>query len=210
MSVIDIHFPVRGDTLPTDHAYDLYSALSRIVPALHCDRMAYRLAAITGEYAGNGSIRLWPQGRSRLRLRLMAEDITTILPLAGGPLDIGGKEIRLGVPAVQALVPAPALVARSVVIAGFTDPGPFLDAARRQLDELKIVAEIGIPLNRSGPREGQPRRCVIRLKGARMIGYPVQVEGLTADESIRLQEAGIGGRGHLGCGFFIPLRPSRI
>lgn len=209
MAVVDIQFPVHGDTLPTDHAYELYSALSRVVSALHCEGIAYRMAPITGEYAGNGCIKLWSHGRSRLRLRLPAAEIPTILPLAGSALAVAGNQIRVGVPSVQPLIPAPALVARTVIITGHTEPVSFLGAVRRQLDELKIEGEIGIPLDRSGGREGQARRCVIRVKGAKMIGYPVQVVALTASDSLRLQEVGIGGRGHLGCGFFIPIKPSR-
>ena len=31
----DIAFPVRGDPLPLDHGYLLFSALSRVAPELH-------------------------------------------------------------------------------------------------------------------------------------------------------------------------------
>jgi hypothetical protein len=34
----------------------------------------------------------------------------------------------------------------------------------------------------------------------------VIIEGLTAEESLTIQEKGIGGRRHMGCGVFVPLR----
>ena len=40
MGLIDLHFPVAGTSLPADHGYDLYAALSRLVP--RCTRMASR------------------------------------------------------------------------------------------------------------------------------------------------------------------------
>jgi hypothetical protein len=32
------------------------------------------------------------------------------------------------------------------------------------------------------------------------------VEGLTAEESLTLQTHGLGGKHHMGCGVFVPLR----
>jgi CRISPR-associated protein Cas6 len=207
MAIIDLHYPVSGDELPTDHAYGLYGAISRIMPTLHTDNIPFRMAAITGAYQGNRSLGLDPR-RSRLRVRVPLEVVPLFLPLTGQVLDVGGHPIRLGMPRVQALVPAPAVVARTVTIKGFTEAGPFLAAARRQLDALGVPGELGIPLINKGKHEGQPRRHVVRIKGRKVVGFTLQVEGLSAEESIRLQEAGIGGRGRLGCGFFIPLRAS--
>ncbi len=33
--MVDLCFPVLGQTLPSDHGYALYAALSRVLPALH-------------------------------------------------------------------------------------------------------------------------------------------------------------------------------
>jgi CRISPR-associated protein Cas6 len=97
-----------------------------------------------------------------------------------------------------------------VTIKGFTEPLPFLDAVRRQLDALGIAGEVGLRRVRSGPHEGQPRRLVCRVRDRRMVGFSVQVTGLTAQESIKLQENGLGGRLRLACGFFVPLKPTLL
>ena len=39
-----------------------------------------------------------------------------------------------------------------------------------------------------------------------IVGYSLVVEGLSAVESMLLQERGLGGRTRMGCGFFMPLR----
>ena len=63
-------------------------------------------------------------------------------------------------------------------------------------------AEPGIPQVTEGPRAGQPRRQILRVKDKRVVGFPVIVSSLTPDESIRLEGFGLGGRGKMGCGFF--------
>ena len=38
-----------------------------------------------------------------------------------------------------------------------------------------------------------------------MVAYSLHVVGLTAEESVLLQEEGLGGRRRMGCGVFTPL-----
>jgi CRISPR-associated protein Cas6 len=206
---IEVRFPALGAAIPSDHAYALYSALAHCLGALHAEATPIQIASISGLYAGNRLLHL-DRRRSRLRIRLPAEQIPTVLPLAGTQLDVGGHPVRLGVPQVAALIPAPSLVARLVTIKTKdrqTTPEAFLEAARRQLAALGIKGEPAIPLTQAGPHAGQPRRRVLRIKQMRLIGYALQVTGLTAEESIRLQEHGLGGRRKMGCGFFVPLSP---
>src|SRR5207249_485529 len=86
------------------------------------------------------------------------------------------------------------------------EPEPFLATARAKLAELGVAGEPAVRVFESGPRAGEPRRRVVRVKGRAIVGFAVVVSGLTADESIRLQEHGLGGRTRLGCGFFLPMR----
>ena len=43
------------------------------------------------------------------------------------------------------------------------------------------------------------------IRGKTIVGFSVIVHGLTEEGSVKLQEEGIGGRGKMGCGFFVPL-----
>jgi len=202
---IDVQFPVHGELLPTDHAYLLYAALSRVAPAFHSGDEGPRFAPINGDRAEKGMLRVFP--RSRLRLRLPADRIGELLPLAGRSLEVGGHRILLQAPIVTPLEPAPLLAARMVTYKHATDPVKFLEQSRQKLDELGIGGEPGIPLIGTGVRAGEPRRQVLRIKGRRVVGFALQVAGLTAEESVRLQEQGLGGRTRIGCGFFVPWRP---
>jgi CRISPR-associated protein Cas6 len=198
MLTVELQFPILGPTLPAQHGYDLYAALCKVAPRLHEADCSWQVGPVFGVPAGSGLIQLVPQ-RSFVRLRLPSDDIPQALPLAG-------SRVRLGVPQVEALKPVPVLGAKLVVLKARCEPGIFLDTVRRHLAERGVRAEVGIPLTRQGPRAGQPRRSVLRLKGRRIVGYALLVQGLTADESLALQERGVGNRRRMGCGFFVPVR----
>ncbi len=203
---IEVSFPARGDVLRTDHHYCLYSALSSAIPAFHDPKAGLRYAPIGGESGGKGLIRLHP--RSCLRVRLSAEQVPLVFGLVGRDLQVGEHRVHLGVPTVAPLTPAPLLAAKVVTFKHATEPERCLAMARQRLDELDIRAEPGIPLIERGERAGQPRRQVIRIKDKRVVGFALRVEGLTAEESVRLQEATtFCGRSRLGCGFFVPYQP---
>ncbi len=210
---IDLCFPVQGEFIPTDHAYRLYGALSRLVPEFHRPDGELRFAAITGRRGPPGLIQLY--AASRLRVRLPAERIATVLPLAGKPLSLGEHRVRLGVPHVTALVPASTLQARLVTFKNSLDPETLLKSARVQLQRLGIAATPEIPLIQRAlaivgqpNRAGEPRRVVLRIRERRIVGYALRVTGLSAQESILLQERGLGGRTRIGCGLFLPVRES--
>jgi CRISPR-associated protein Cas6 len=205
---LDLLFPVAGSILPTDHAYALYAGLTEVVPAFHDKDAQLRFAPISGLYAGKGLIQL--SEKSRLCVRVPDDQVATVLPLAGKDFEIGKHRFSLRTPTVAQLIPAPMLIAMLVTFKNSMDPNRFLTVARERLEELGVLAEPGIPLVQQGQRAGEPRRRVIRIRGRRVVGYPLQVAGLTADESLRLQQSGLGGRRRMACGFFMPYRPRTL
>jgi CRISPR-associated endonuclease/helicase Cas3 len=205
MASLDLLFPVVGTRLPTDHSYPLYSALSHLLPCLHDGSVPFRMAPVTGPYMSQGTLQIDPRW-SRLRLRIATPDLPCVLPLSGKALNVMGHRIRLGVPHAAALTPAPSLIARTVAIKKATEVDALLDVARKQLDELGVGGKAMVPdqIDREGRR--RPMRQVIRIKGVRIVGFTLKVEGLKPKESLRLQESGLGGRRHMGCGLFLPAR----
>jgi CRISPR-associated protein Cas6 len=218
LNSVDLIFPALGSTIPREHGYALYGAISRIVPWLHGEEAKAQrvgLFPIRGTRDGDRSILL--TDRSAVRIRVPASQLPAFLPLAGKVLELDGCRLRLGVPRVCALMPAPVLSSSLVLIKiahaegnGCITPDLFLASARRKLAEISISAEPGLQLIREGPRAGQARRRVIRVKEQTHAGYAIIVQGLTAEESIRLQEHGMGGRRVMGCGLFLPEREEVI
>lgn len=192
--VIDLCFRITGTVVPLDHGYLLYSALSRALPALH-DGPSLGVHPLTGMRVGR---ELKLSRGSRLRLRLPASQITGVLGLAGTRIAINGGALHIGVPEVRPLQPAAVLQSRFVNIKGFQDDEPFRGAAQRQLVALGSRGRITVG-----------RRRVMRIKDKTIVGFRVVVSDLTAEESIALQEHGIGGRRRMGCGIFVPVVPSR-
>ena len=199
---VDMSFPIRGTTVPRDHGYALYGALSRAIPAVH----GADWIAIHGIAAKQADATLTFERAGRLRIRVPSDRIGELLVLAGSSIEVAGHRVEIGVPTVHPLLPAAILDARLVVIrltGGIPKPFDneayerrFLAEARRQLAALGTTGELVI----SG------RQC-LRVGGQRVIGCSVRVGGLSSDDSIKLQIEGIGGKRTMGCGVF---RPARI
>lgn len=219
---LDLAFPVGGTAIPLDHGYALYGATARVAAWLHAEEAksaGVGIFPIAGTPGGDGTLLLHDRDRSMLRFRVPADAVPKLLPLSGQVLKIDGHALRVGVPRVAGLAPASSLTSPLVLIklanAGekargqLVTPEAFLAAARKQLDALGIRGEPGIPLHRAGPHTGEPRRRVIKVREQTHAGYALLVESLTAEESIRLQEAGLGGRRLMGCGLFLPARGER-
>lgn len=186
---VDLSFRLLGRTIPVDHGYALYAAMSRLVPEIHSAR-EIGVQPIRGTYGGRGRLHLIPF--SRLVLRLPVDQIRRYLKLAGKTLDVEGHTLRVGVPDARALLPVASLRARIVTIKGFMQEGPFLEAVKRQLQSLHIAGEVLLG-----------ERRTFRVKDKQVVGFEVAVTGLTAEESLTLQERGLGGRRRMGCGVFV-------
>lgn len=210
MSVVDLGFRLQGDRIPADHAYSLLGAVSRHVSAVHGND-SFGIHPIIGRYVGSRQLALTE--RSRLTFRLESDAIGELLPLAGKALDLDGYILRVGVPETRALVPAARLRSRLVVIKGYMEPEPFLEAVERQLDQLGIDGEPGLLKRQTETAlEGRSRaepgrdpfvRRTVRIRNKDIVGYAVEVQELDAENSIRLQEHGLGGRRRFGCGVFV-------
>jgi CRISPR-associated protein Cas6 len=200
MPVIDLAFELRGATIPLDHGYALFAALSRAVPALHGDRRI-GVHPIRGMRVEPRRLTLVPG--SRLRLRMPSEEIGAYLTLAGSRLDLEGSPLRVGLPRVEPLRPAPALSSRLVTIGKHAEPAAFVASLRSQMAGLGVEGELSLLPSTDPSRAGEPSRRVLRIKGRRIVGYAAAVTGLTAEGSLLLQEHGLGSRRRMGCGVFV-------
>jgi len=189
MIVVDLVFRLIGSRIPVDHGYALYSAISRMIPEIHSVKNI-GIHPIRGVYTGNGLLNL--NNHSRLMLRLSDEWIRPALKLAGKKLDVEGHRLQVGVCETLALKPSVTLYARLVTIKGFMETEPFLEAVQRQLQEKSITAQLQIG-----------KRRILKIKEKQVVGFEVLATGLTAEDAMKLQETGIGGRRKMGCGVFV-------
>jgi CRISPR-associated protein Cas6 len=222
MPILDYVYPLLGTTIPADHGYLLYSAISHLLPEIHLTEAAaadpsnpwarVAIHPVNGTLVGNRALRI--NDGTRLGLRAPYVLAPKLLGLSGKPLRLGATTIRLGIPAVKALLPAPRLSSRLVVIKGFQDPATFLEAAIRQLDALGIGGKPILPLRRSaksvedldGAKGDREIRRTLQIRDKVVVGFALEVLDLSQQDSIKLQELGLGGRRRFGCGVFVPPR----
>lgn len=213
-SCINVSFSLAGRQLPADHGYLVYSAISRSSASLHgIDWLAVEL--ISGFPSGRGLIAL-PERDATLRLRIPADHYPDVLKLAGKRLDIGGHQIRLGLPVARPLEPAPSLYARVVTIKKFTEAEPFIEAVKRKLDSFGVKGRVELPRD----EQGRYRRRIVTIHGKAVVGFSVAVHDLNDEDSYLLQAGAVKvmspddsatqwqsifSRRAMGCGFFNPI-----
>lgn len=196
---VELSFPIQGKTLPADHCYGLYAAFVDLIPEVrrHSD---ISILTIPGFANKQGQILLTKQSSSRIRVPI--SKIPLVYPLAGKRLSIGTHEIKIGIPAIYTLRPSGTLEARIVTIKGknYTQSEAFLAAAKRQLENLGISGEVAIPVD----QENNPLRKTIKVQRFTIVGFTTEVSSLSDEDSLKLQKKGIGGKRHMGCGYFLP------
>ena len=202
MAYVDLAFRLNGSEIPVDHGYALYAALSRTVPAIH-ETTTVGVHPIRGIYNGGGKLHL--SDSSRLVVRLQDGDIRDYLKLAGKQLELDGFRLRIGVCETWALFPAATLYCRIATTRNGEDSSRFDAEIARQSATIGIKGKvIRVPIDDTGSANRDPSRRIFRVKNKRVVGYSVLATELTAEESILLQERGLGGRRKMGCGVFVP------
>jgi CRISPR-associated protein Cas6 len=206
---VDAALPLRGKSLPLDHGYPLFGALSRVLPVLH-ERTTWGVHPVRGVRSGVDVLAL--DKSSLLKLRLPAEELGLILPLAGQPLDVAGHRVTAGVPQIYPLVPAATLRARYVNVKKFfkdEQVEEFRNALRRQIAAIEGLGQdperVGVEVEKH-VRKGKEEwvRRVMVIDGQKIVGFAVTLTGLEAAASIAIQRVGLGGRRHMGGGIFVP------
>ncbi|HKQ06425.1 MAG TPA: type I-MYXAN CRISPR-associated protein Cas6/Cmx6 [Blastocatellia bacterium] len=186
MVYVELRFPLLGATPPRADGRAMFRAISRLVP-----ETANAGWLLVSARRSSGALACAPQ--VHLRMRLPQSRVSRMLELAHRWLQIGGQPVRLGTPGISLLKPCASLYARCVVINGCSRPEAFLDALCWRLDEMGIACEIELG-----------RRERFRAGRRRVVGFALTLHDLSEDDSIALQEQGLGNHRHLGCGFFVP------
>jgi CRISPR-associated protein Cas6 len=204
MSFIEVKFKAIGKQIPADHGYLLYSALSRFDKKIH-EMKDLAIAGISGMPDSSRNLHL--NNASKLRIRLDHSDLPNVIKLAGKELQIGSEKIRLGLPVVGMLKPHRHLYSRLVTIKKFQEADEFLEAMVRQLKNQDLqIQQMPMLFQRKSDETSTNIRKTLRIKDKEIVGFPVLITNLNPDESLRLQQVGLGGRRKMGCGTFVGVR----
>lgn len=198
--IVDVVFSIQCRSLPVDHAYALSQAVSQALPWFAHEQHA-GLHTIHGAESGNGWMRpvdpkalLQLSRRTKLMLRLPKQRIDDAGKLIGQTLDVGGNTMRMEKAVIKPLSAITTLFSRYIV-------------SREGLEEMAFMREAQTLLADMGI---QPKKMLCGIE--RVIATPTQaihtrslmLADLAVEDSVRLQQRGLGPGRTLGCGLFLP------
>lgn len=201
-AIVDLVFSIDCRELPVDHAYALSYALRRALPWIaDDDRIGVHAVHVAGSQNGwerpvHGSDqRLVLSRRTKLAIRVPSERRDALQgELEGATLDVAGCALTVGKGKIRPLSKQTTLFSRYVVIPGEQDENAFLHWAAAELKKRDIrvrKALCGKATSLQTPEGPLPTRSLM-------------LADLTLEESLRLQQEGLGSHRHMGCGIFIP------
>ncbi len=199
--VIDLAFKVNCPTLPLDHAHALSSQLLKILPWLADEKLS-GVHLIHGAASGNGWYRpedtaneiLHLSRRTRMRLRIPRHRLEDAQSLTGHTLDVDGHPLEVGVSDVFLLSSLSTLFARYVITSEGLDENTFLEEAAHGLEAAGISCRKML----GGISHS------MRFPDGPVYTRSLMVADLEPEQSVRLQQVGLGQGRSIGCGLFLP------
>lgn len=199
-TVVDLVFDMTCRCLPVDHAWVLSQAIQQALPWFEQDSVA-GLHLIHGAESGNGWYRPEEQGgllylsrRTKLTLRLLKHRVEEACSLSGTTLELGGYPLVVGKASAKPLRPMPVLFARHILAEPEQDEDAFLD------DMIEQLRQIGIRCRKALCGKTYRFKWVDRELFTRSL----MIADLTPQDSLALQEHGLGEGRKMGCGLFVP------
>lgn len=202
--IVDLMFDIRCRELPVDHAHDLANAIKAHLPAIEDDeRLGVHSIHLAGSQNGwerpdpKLGQRLILSRRTKLTLRVPKVRVKEVEDaLEGCELDIAGCALTIGKAKQKKLSTQGTIFSRHVVL----EPGEEVDENAFLQRIVSHLAERGIRVKKA-----------LCGRTAELIGpegpirtRSIMIADLSADDSVRVQQQGIGPLRHMGCGIFIP------
>jgi len=198
--VADAVFAISCRSLPVDHAYALSQAVQAALPWF-ADEPHAGLHVIHGADSGNGWMRpedpnalLHLSQRTKLALRLPKHRLGDAEALLGRTLDVAGHALRVDKLTLRPLSRITTLFSRHLVIVAGDDESGFLKAAIEQLGALGIKP-VKMLCGKQTP---------VATPAGTLYTRSLMLADLAVEESVLLQQRGLGPERKLGCGLFIP------
>ncbi|GAB4213589.1 MAG: hypothetical protein Fur007_08100 [Rhodoferax sp.] len=186
---VDVVFPLGGQSVLREHAVALRDALCTQWPELaHAPGAGIHPIRVVNGSSAQAML----SGRSRLLLRVPAALAPTLCTGQNTALQIGPDSVTLGAAHVRALLPHATLYAYHVATASEDEP-----AFMAEVDQT--LARLGVRCERVC---GQYHRR--ELSGETLHAYSLMLHALSPQDSLRVQQHGIGPHRLLGFGLFVP------
>jgi len=187
--MIDLVFGVRGSRMPADYRYALWAALCNTLPWVE-QEVAAGIVGIRLTQTGEATALL--ARRAKLTLRVPTNRVQAAQRLEGMRIDFGLDSIEITSAYSRALAPASTIYSQLVVL-GAADETAFAQALAEDLAHHAVAV-----------RHILGRRKSLLAGSRELVGYPVVLHGCSAEQSMRVQQLGLGAERGLGCGIFVP------
>ena len=199
--VFDLVFKLRGTNLDIDHAYALSEALRSHLNLGTCSKIGVHGVRMAG--SGNGWNRpeqsdatLPLSRRARLAIRVHRDDSDEVARISNQTLQIGAQEVTVGDSAMRKLSTLGTLHARAVCC----------DRDQSEADFLAEIADLLKTMNIEVSKMICGRSGTIRTANGPIFTRALMIASLEPEESVTLQQQGLGEGRMLGCGLFVPHR----
>ena len=196
--MIDVAFKIQCKTLPYDHACDLSKAITSKMPWLLKDKLI-GIHTLHGPESGNGWVRsekeeIFLSKRTRLILRISRSDANKAKELEGENINVLGNNIKIGQSNTKTFLVVRDLISRCVLCDKEQDEEDFL------LDIKKELFTHGVPIKKAICGKAKS----ITINGENRFTRSLMIADLSKENSILLQDIGIGDGRIFGCGIFLP------
>ena len=199
--IVDLNFKISCKSLPLDHAWSLCAELVKIAPWLTETRHT-AIHLVHGAESANGWMRpddpqhavLHLSRRARFTLRLHRDNIEQAQRLVDKTLDIDGHSLTIKPFKQQLLVPQSTVFSRYVLTSQDMDEDSFLQEVAPQIQSLGITIK---------KMMGGRQHPIMTPKGP-LTTRSLMLSDLEKEESVALQQHGIGDKQLLGIGIFLP------
>lgn len=197
--VVDIVFKISGSRLVVDHAQSLAHAICERLPESSHGRIGIHRIRVGA--SGNGWNSPNEAGeimqlsrRARLVMRIHKSVHQQVLRLCDTQLEIEGEHLKLGASSVRKLSSITTLFSHSIVCDEAQAESDFLDDMASALEAMNVKVKKMI----CGTTH------TIRSDQGLIFTRALMVAELTPEESVELQQRGIGPGRLIGCGLFLP------
>jgi CRISPR-associated protein Cas6 len=200
--IVDVLFSIECRQLPVDHAYALSDALTRVCPWMaHEPGLAVHAVHVAGSQNGwerpaHGTANhIQLSRRTKLTIRTPKSRVDSLLDaLTGSRISVADCPLTIGEGKVRPLSKETTLFARYLVTSPAEDETAFLQAAAEALARMDIRVRKALC----------GKHTPLSTGDGEILTRSLMLADLSTDESIRLQQQGLGPRRLMGCGIFIP------
>ncbi len=196
--MVDVAFKINCKTLPYDHAFSLSNEILKHLPWLEDNKLT-GIQTLHGPESGNGWTRseneeIFLSKRTRLILRIPKSEYDKACELEGETLKVLGNDIRIGKANRKPFLTVRDLICRFVLTNDDLDESEFLKYVAEEFRSHEIHLRKAIC--------GKTKSFTIN--GDQKFTRSLMIADLSKENSIKLQDVGVGIGRIFGCGIFLP------